>query len=324
MKVLSDLAWWCLLVLLVLAASVWYVRDSLKIGNVRQKHVLVTGCDSGFGNLVARQLDRQGFRVIAACLTEAGASSLKAATSTGLKTVLLDVTDRESVSSVVELVRQEVGERGLWGLVNNAGRSIPIGPTEWMQLEDFKQVLEVNLIGLINVTLQLLPTLKKAKGRVVNVASVLGRLSLTGGGYCLSKWGVEAFSDGLRRDMQHFGMKVSIIEPGFFKTRLTDLNHLEFDLKTRWNNLPADVRRSYGDAYLQKYLKVQTFSMNQLCSEDISKVTSCMQHALSAKYPRTRYGAGWDAKLFWIPLSYLPTFVADFIVTALLPTPKQS
>lgn len=87
---------------------------------------------------------------------------------------------------------------GLWGLVNNAGRSTPIGPTEWMKLEDFTKVLDVNLLGVVDVTLQFLPLLKKARGRVVNVASILGRLSLTGGGYCLSKWGVEAFSDSLR------------------------------------------------------------------------------------------------------------------------------
>ncbi|XP_036424812.1 retinol dehydrogenase 1 [Colossoma macropomum] len=324
MVVSSDIVWWCSLALIVLAAIAWYVRDSLKISDVRQKFVLVTGCDSGFGNLAARQLDQQGFRVIAGCLTEAGASSLQAVASKGLKTLLLDVTEKESIASAVEMVRREVGERGLWGLVNNAGRSVPIGPTDWMQLEDFKQVLDVNLIGLIDVTLQFLPLLKKAKGRIVNVASILGRLSITGGGYCLSKWGVEAFSDGLRRDMQHFGMKVSIIEPGFFKTRVTDLNLIEADLKRRWDSLPADVRRSYGDSYLQEYLKIQAFSMDILCSEDISKVTSCMQHALSAKYPRTRYGAGWDAKLLWIPLSYLPACIADFVITALLPSPKQS
>lgn len=87
---------------------------------------------------------------------------------------------------------------GLWGLVNNAGRSVPIGPIEWMQLDDFTKVLDVNLVGVIDVTLQFLPLLKKGRGRVVNVASVLGRLSLIGGGYCLSKFGVEAFSDSLR------------------------------------------------------------------------------------------------------------------------------
>lgn len=67
-----------------------------------------------------------------------------------------------------------------------------------MQLDDFTKVLDVNLVGVIDVTLQFLPLLKKSHGRVVNVASVLGRLSLIGGGYCLSKFGVEAFSDSLR------------------------------------------------------------------------------------------------------------------------------
>ncbi|KAL0184926.1 hypothetical protein M9458_020622, partial [Cirrhinus mrigala] len=68
---------------------------------------------------------------------------------------------------------------------------------EWIQVEDFKKVLDVNLMGLIDVTLQFLPLLKKARGRVVNVASILGRISLIGGGYCPAKYGVEAFSDSL-------------------------------------------------------------------------------------------------------------------------------
>ncbi|XP_054871406.1 retinol dehydrogenase 1 isoform X2 [Amphiprion ocellaris] len=188
----------CVFLLAFLAAVRWYIRDSYKVEGFSQKHVFITGCDSGFGNLLARQLDRKGFHVIAACLTEKGAADLGAAASPRLKTLLLDVTDGSSIRKAVEFVSREVSERGLWGLVNNAGRSIPIGPTEWMQLEDFKKVLDVNLIGVVDVTLHFLPLLKKARGRVVNVASILGRLSLTGGGYCLSKWGVEAFSDSLR------------------------------------------------------------------------------------------------------------------------------
>lgn len=82
--------------------------------------------------------------------------------------------------------------------MNNAGRSVPIGPLDWMQLEDFTKVLDVNLTGVIDVTLQFLPLLKKGRGRVVNVSSILGRLSIIGGGYCPSKYGVEAFSDSLR------------------------------------------------------------------------------------------------------------------------------
>ncbi|XP_056281366.1 retinol dehydrogenase 1 [Pseudoliparis swirei] len=319
----SHLAVTCAVLLVTLAAIRWLIRDSYQVDGFSQKHVFITGCDSGFGHLLARQLDAKGLHVVAACLTEEGAADLTAAASPRLKTLLLDVTDSASIGRAVELVSKEVGERGLWGLVNNAGRSVPIGPTEWMELEDFTKVLDVNLIGVIEVLLQFLPLLKKAQGRVVNVASILGRLSLTGGGYCLSKWGVEAFSDGLRRDMHLFGIKVSIIEPGFFKTAVTRLDLIEADLRRLWTRLPQDVKDSYGETYFDDYVKAQDFSMGLLCSPDISKVTRCMEHALTARFPRTRYSAGWDAKLFWIPLSYLPSCVSDFATNMFLPSPKD-
>lgn len=87
---------------------------------------------------------------------------------------------------------------GLWGLVNNAGISIPTAPNEWLTKHDFMKILDVNLLGLLEVTLSLLSLVRKARGRVVNVSSVVGRVSLLGGGYCISKYGVEAFSDSLR------------------------------------------------------------------------------------------------------------------------------
>ncbi|KAM4697418.1 retinol dehydrogenase 5-like [Rhinophrynus dorsalis] len=299
----------------------WLIRDSVKIRDIREKHVFITGCDSGFGNLLAQRLHRKGFIVIAACLTEKGSQDLKTCTSQSLKTVLLNVTNPKSIDDAVDFVAAETGSKGLHGLVNNAGRATPIGPTDWLDMEDFHRVLDVNLIGLIEVTLKFLPLLKKARGRIVNVASVMGRLAFGGGGYCLSKSGVESFSDSLRRDMQHFGVKVSIIEPGFFKTGVTSLEIIEKDLHRLWNRLPAEVKFSYGDKYFDNYLKVQRLSMNTFCDSDISKVTNCMEHALTAKYPRTRYGAGWDAKLFWIPLSYAPAVVADVMLKILLPRP---
>lgn len=87
---------------------------------------------------------------------------------------------------------------GLWGLVNNAGIATPSAPNEWLTKDDFVKVLDVNLVGLIEVTLSLLPLVRRAQGRVVNVASVMGRIAFFGGGYCISKFGVEAFSDSLR------------------------------------------------------------------------------------------------------------------------------
>uniref|UniRef100_A0A8C3XJA1 Retinol dehydrogenase 1 n=1 Tax=Chelydra serpentina TaxID=8475 RepID=A0A8C3XJA1_CHESE len=299
----------------ILLIICWLIRDSLNVKDLNGKHVFITGCDSGFGNLLAKQLDRRGFHVIAACLTEKGSRELLACTSLSLKTVILNVTDSSSIDNAVEFVKQETDGEGLFGLVNNAGRATPMAPTDWMQIDDFHTILDVNLMGLIEITLKLLPLLKKAKGRVVNVASVMGRLAFVGGGYCLSKWGVEAFSDILRRDMQHFGVKVSIIEPGCFKTGVTSSEVLERDLLRLWNQLTPEVRESYGDKY---------FVECKLCDSDISKVTKCMEHALIAKYPRTRYGSGWDAKFFWLPLSYAPTLLSDMMLRMLLPTPAAS
>lgn len=87
---------------------------------------------------------------------------------------------------------------GLWALVNNAGIGLPSGPNEWLTKEDFVKVINVNLVGLIEVTLHMLPMVKKARGRVVNMSSSGGRVALIGGGYCVSKFGVEAFSDSIR------------------------------------------------------------------------------------------------------------------------------
>lgn len=87
---------------------------------------------------------------------------------------------------------------GLWALVNNAGVAVPSGPCDWHTLDDYKSMLDVNLNGVIGATLSVLPLIKKARGRVVNVASVFGRICVTGGPYPVSKFGVEAFNDSLR------------------------------------------------------------------------------------------------------------------------------
>ncbi|XP_010707725.1 retinol dehydrogenase 16 [Meleagris gallopavo] len=211
---------------------------------------------------------------------------------------------------------------GLWGLVNNAGVAIPTAPNEWLRKEDFVTVLNVNLVGLIEVTLSLLPLVKRARGRVVNVASVMGRLSGFGGGYCPSKFGVEAFSDSLRLEMQHFGVKVSIIEPGYFKTSITSTVGLEKSFLRTWERLPNETKASYGDKYLQDFLTAMR-QAEKRCNPNLSLVTDCMEHALTSRYPRCRYAAGWDAKLFYIPLSYMPSAITDAFFTWSYPKPAQ-
>ncbi|NXS64180.1 RDH16 dehydrogenase, partial [Brachypteracias leptosomus] len=297
----------------------WH-RERQTVPRLSEKFVLITGCDSGFGNLLARQLDARGLRVLAACLTEPGAARLRADASPRLQTVLLDVTSSQSIAATAAWVREHVGDRGLWGLVNNAGISIPTAPNEWLTKDDFAKVLDVNLLGLIEVTLSVLPLVRQARGRVVNVASVMGRMAPFGGGYCISKFGVEAFSDSLRLEMRHFGVKVSMIEPGFFKTEVTSSKNLEKSFISSWEKLPEETKRIYGDNYI-KELMVVLSRMQKSCNANLRLVTDSMEHALTSLYPRTRYAVGWDAKLFYIPVSYLPSALSDRLLTVLNPKP---
>ncbi|XP_076410178.1 retinol dehydrogenase 7-like [Peromyscus maniculatus bairdii] len=304
--------WLYLVVLLGLWKLLRLFRERQVVSHLQDKHVFITGCDSGFGNLLARQLDRRGMRVLAACLTESGAEELRSKTSDRLETVILDVTKTESVVAATQWVKERVGNRGLWGLVNNAGIAV-FAFNEWLNKEDFAKVLDVNLLGMIDVTLNMLPLVRKARGRVVNVSSAMGRVSLFGGGYSISKYGVEAFSDSLRRELSYFGVKVAIIEPGGFKTALSSNDRVSPALKMIFDQASSEVKEIYGENFLSSYLPTVN-SLMETCSADLTLVTDCMEHALTSCHPRTRYSAGWDAKLFYLPMSYLPTFLSDAIV----------
>nr|XP_033471331.1 retinol dehydrogenase 7-like [Epinephelus lanceolatus] len=301
-----------------------WIRELPRVPDKGNKYVYITGCDSGFGNLLARHLDKKGFRVIAGCFTEKGEEDLKKSCSSNLITTHLDVRSKDSVAKVAAMIKDKVGARGLWAVVNNAGVSVPSAPNDWLTIDDFKCMLDINLNGVIAVTISVLPLIKKARGRVVNVASVFGRISATGGPYTISKYGVEAFNDSLRLNMTPFGVKVLCIEPGFFKTNVTDTAILSKNLKVLWDKLPQDVRDDYGPDYLQKALVVVSDKVAKISDGDLMKVVSCMEHAISAVRPRTRYSAGWDAKFFWLPLSYMPTCVSDYILNKeAIPIAKQ-
>ncbi|KAM5179744.1 retinol dehydrogenase 7-like [Mantella aurantiaca] len=304
--------WFILLVVLVLLLLYRCYRQSQILESLTDKYVFITGCDSGFGNLLAKQLDRRGMWVLAACLTQIGAENLKKESSSRLQTRILDISDSQNVKSAGEWVSQIVGEKGLWGLVNNAGISGLIAPNGWLEKEDFLKPLKVNLLGMIDVTLTLLPLIRKARGRIVNVSSILGRVALVSGGYTISKFGVEAFSDSLRREVVDFGIKVAIVEPGGFTTGIVDLSLYEKNIMERWKTLPAETKMNYGGQYLIKLIQYMHTAFSSGSSK-IFKVTNCMEHALTACYPWTRYSAGWDAKLFFIPLSYMPTFIGDLV-----------
>ncbi|KAL2081431.1 hypothetical protein ACEWY4_023284 [Coilia grayii] len=287
----------------------WF-RERKRVPDPSLKYVYITGCDTGFGNLLAKHLDQLEFRVIAGCYTEKGEDELKKVTSYRLTTLRLDVSNADSISKAAASIKARVGEKGLWAVVNNAAIFLPSAPYDWLTVDDFRPMLEVNLYGVIGVTLSVLPLIKKARGRVVNVASVFGRISPFGGAYCLSKYGVEAFNDSLRRSMAPFGVKVLCIEPGFFNTNATNTSVIQKSLSSLWDRLPQEVKDEYGSNYLDKVMENLETKLEKVDS-DLMKVVSCMAHAISAVHPRTRYSPGWDAKFFWLPLSYMPTCLAD-------------
>ncbi|KAL9980789.1 hypothetical protein ACROYT_G009427 [Oculina patagonica] len=251
-----------------------------------------------------------GVNVLATCLTKQGEQELKSMTSDKLKTFQMDVTDSQQIKDVFEQVKNVLpAGQGLWGLVNNAGIAF-FAPIEWTPLDQMKRMADVNLWGMIDVTKTFLPLIKKSQGRVVNLASMAGRLSFSSGSaYCISKYGVEAFSDALRREMSPWGVLVSMIEPGAFQTGLLARNITE-TIKRFWNDLSPKIKKDYGDnEFLEKYIK-RILKFDKTASPDTYKVVDAIVDGLTSQRPQTRYLVGLDAK--WVVfMSYLPTFIAD-------------
>ncbi|XP_055975952.1 retinol dehydrogenase 16-like [Sorex fumeus] len=304
--------WLYLVALVALYHLVRWYRERQVVSQLQDKYVFITGCDSGFRKLLAKQLDQRGLRVLAACHREKGAELLRAQTSNRLDTVILDVTNSESIAVATQWVKERTGDTGLWGLVNNAGITGLMAPNEWLTKKDFMKTLEVNLLGVIEVTLSLLSLLRKARGRVVNVSSVAGRISLVGGGYSISKFGLEAFSDSLRRELSFFGVKVAVIKPGNFKTKMNNFGYISQKFWDAWDQASPEVKDIYGENSLMAY---ECTGLDQTKgNNDLSLVTDCLEHALVSCHPRTQYSAGWDAKFTFIPLSYMPTFLVDALL----------
>eukprot|EP00057_Strongylocentrotus_purpuratus_P013158 XP_011667632.1 PREDICTED: retinol dehydrogenase 7 isoform X2 [Strongylocentrotus purpuratus] len=299
----------------IVARMIEYLIRRPHIDNItKDKYVFITGCDTGFGNKLAKQLDIMGVHVIAACLTEKGRTDLDDVTSDRVKTLILDVTDHESVLRAYEEVKKIIPHKAaLWGVVNNAGISNLAGYLEWTRREDYEKVLAVNLFGVVDVTLTFLPLLKESSGRLVNVASSAGRVSALPGGYCESKFAVEAFSDAVRRERKHFGylFKVSIIEPGFFATPLASKDNLSRSVTAAWERLSDVQKKEFPESMLHEFVDEKSSLISSMATTDLSKVTDVIEHALFSKWPKTRYAVGWDAKMVWVPMSYMPSWIQD-------------
>jgi len=180
------------------------------------RSIVITGCSTGLGRATALRLARNGWQVFATVRREADAASLAVeAEGTGsdgrLVLTLCDITVAEDVARLGSLVRERVQK--LEALLNNAGTGYG-GPMETIPLEDVRAQLEINTIGHLAVTQALLPLLKAARGTIINVSSVGGRMVFpVNGAYNMSKYALEAMSDALRVELAPLGVKVVIMEP---------------------------------------------------------------------------------------------------------------
>ncbi|EDO33560.1 predicted protein [Nematostella vectensis] len=281
------------------------------ITDVSHKYVLITGCDSGFGRVTAVHLDGLGVHVIACCLTEKGAENLRNECSDRLRALLLDVTSSVNVQDVYETVKRIVPPNiGLWGLVNNAG-TLDVGPIEWLPLSSYKHVADVNLWGMIDVTKAFLPLVQQAHGRVVNVSSITGRFCPKFlSAYVISKYGIEAFSDALRREMRPFGVKVSIVEPEGFKTNIAT-GFLD-RVKQHWKNLSEELKAVYGERFLNRgEYKIYPNVHKQVCP-DLSPVVNAITDGLLSFSPQTRYVVGGFGCHVILAVASLPGSIADW------------
>jgi NAD(P)-dependent dehydrogenase (short-subunit alcohol dehydrogenase family) len=300
-----------------------------KVDQISERYVLVTGCGRGIGYEIVRRLDEMGCHVFAACRSQRGLAELDAVTSQRCHVFEMDISKSESVRKGFEVVKARLPPgKGLWGLVNNAGiTGSKHGLADWLEVSDYQEVLDVNLLGTIHVTETFMPLVKLERGRVVMMSSIIARFILQiFFPYGISKYALEAYSDGLRRQLHIHGCSVHQVEPGLIATDLTSDETIVEGVKTAWNCLPQSEKDKYGPDYADRMSKYVRFILNFPTFNRISSVVSATTHALFDRYPRARYLVGNDAYLFYLPLSVLPEWASDWIFNFLarLPLPRPT
>lgn len=253
--------------------------------------VVVTGTSTGIGAATATHLSELGFRVFAGVRSEADGEALVARASGELAPLVIEITDAGSISAAAQAVEAAVGDRGLAGLVNNAGIVKP-APLEFQPLADFRRQLEVNLVGQVATTQAFLPLIRRGRGRIVNVGSIGGRMALPlHGAYSASKFGIEGLTDALRLELRQWKIGVSLVDPGatesaIFGKTLAEIDGLEQALG------PPGHRR-----YAQQVAAVRTLVEKTAAdAAPAESVAKAIGNALTAKKPKSRYLAGHGAK----------------------------
>lgn len=278
--------------------------------------VFVTGCDTGFGRrLVGKLLRDPANFVVAGCLTRAAADELGSVPR--CTSVQMDVTSAADVCEAATVVRAvcDAHSGSLHAVVNNAG-VIAYGPVELDTDESFRRVMDINLHGTMAVCRACLPLLRArgAGGRIVNVCSVVSHICIPlSAAYCVSKAAVRAFSDGLRRDLDFLGSRVSVhcVEPGFVNTTMIDHAGMLRGMERNWKAAPAEAAAACGGANGLTRCRNVIAATSLFAANDPNPVVDAMLHAATAPRPREVYTVGRDAASLWHIVKFLPTYVVD-------------
>ncbi len=270
--------------------------------NTTQKVILITGASSGFGFDAAKLLKDKGAIVYGVARRE---DKLKELSEYGINTYKLDVTDYiESERVVNEIIKKE-GRIDV--LINNAGYG-ELGPIEVVSIENAKKQMEVNVFALANMCKLVIPSMRENRsGRIINISSVAGRVSTYyGGWYNVSKFSVEALTDSLRLDLKRFGISVTAIEPGPFKTNWGNIaykNILESTKGTIYEEDGIQVANFYKKGYSKKNLIIQ----------DPTKVSKKIVKVSLKKHIRARYLVGNFTGFMVYGSKLIPTKLLDNI-----------
>jgi NAD(P)-dependent dehydrogenase (short-subunit alcohol dehydrogenase family) len=283
------------------------------------KSVVITGASTGIGAACALHLDKLGLRVFAGVRRQTDAEALKSKASSRLVAIALDVADSLSVSTAASAVAGAVGDAGLDGLVNNAG-VVVTGPVEFLPLPELRRQLEINVVGQVAVTQAFLPLIRAARGRIVNMGSIAGRLATPfSSAYGASKFALEALTDALRLELAPWGISVSIIEPGAVATPIW-----EKGMKNGAAMLaaaPPEALVLYAEA-LEAFKRTSEHAAKN--AADPMDVARAVEHALTAAKPKTRYVVGRRARIGAAMALLVPDRMRDTMVAKAMRLPKDA
>ncbi len=241
-----------------------------------QKSVLVTGASSGIGLKITEVLAEHGVHVWAGARKEADLKMLDAMEN--VTSVRLDVTVQEEIDAAVKRISKD--KRGLYGLVNNAGVAI-VAPLIEVDEDDLQFQMDVNVFGPYRVTKAFAPLIIESKGRITTIGSISGILSGTlFGPYSMTKHAMEAYADSLAREMERFDVRVSIVEPGNYKSKIGE------SLKKRMDAQDSDYSSS---AYKEEMDRMMARVGEADDQKDPDEVAQAVHHALFDENPKMRY-----------------------------------